>query len=376
MRNLALLTNIPAPYRISAWNCLSRLAHGQLKVWFIAPSESRRSWVVPVEEMNFPWQFLANGSSSNRLLVETKAAGAILVQLIRSRPQAVICGGYNTLAALVCFLWSKIFRRRFVLWPDSNARDERKPGMAKTWLKRLFVSKADGIAAIGKATVEYVRELGAREEQIFLAPMSTDNEFFAREASKVPREQYKQKLGYPRRLILYSGRLVQQKGVFTLLEAFVSISKELPDVGLLIVGHGPEQSVMEHFCRRAKLKQVYFLGPRQYHEMPCFYALADVLVLPTFSDPWGLVVNEAFACGVPAVVSNVAGACDDLIIDGETGFAVAPGDPVELADRILQILMDPALRLRMSANCRSLIQKYSPEACAQGLLEAALGVRV
>jgi glycosyltransferase involved in cell wall biosynthesis len=149
----------------------------------------------------------------------------------------------------------------------------------------------------------------------------------------------------------------------------------MPDVGLLIVGDGPERRSIEDFCRRADLRQVYFLGPRQYDEMPRVYALADVLALPTFSDPWGMVVNEAFACGVPAVVSSVAGACDDLIIDGKTGFAVRAGDPVELADRILQILRQPALRARMSANCRSLIQKYSPEACAQGLLEAALGVR-
>jgi glycosyltransferase involved in cell wall biosynthesis len=109
--------------------------------------------------------------------------------------------------------------------------------------------------------------------------------------------------------------------------------------------------------------------------MPYFYALADVLVLPTFSDTWGLVVNEAFACGVPAVVSRVAGACDDLIIDGETGFAVTPGDPAELADRILQISKDPDLRLRMSANCRALVRKYSPDACAAGLLSCIGGPR-
>jgi glycosyltransferase involved in cell wall biosynthesis len=342
---------------------------------FITASESRRSWVVPADKMNFRWRFLSNGANSNRLLVETRAAGAMLAQLIRSRPQAVICGGYDTLAAWVCFLWSKIFRRRFILWLESTARDQRQPGRVKTWLKGLFVSKADGIAAAGKATVDYVKALGAREEQIFLAPMSTDNEFFAREAGKVHREAEKQKLGYPRRLILYSGRLEQKKGVFTLLEAFATIAKELPDVGLLIAGHGPERKNMEDFCRAANLRQVYFLGARQYHQMPSSYALADVLVLPTFSDPWGMVVNEAFACGVPVVVSNVAGACDDLIIEGETGFAVHAGDPVELADRILQILRDPALRARMSGNCRSLIQRYSPEACAQGLLEAAQGVR-
>jgi glycosyltransferase involved in cell wall biosynthesis len=321
--------------------------------------------------MHFPWRYLAHGSKR----VNAKSAAAMLVELARSRPQVIICGGYDSLAAWVCFLWSKLFRRRLVLWLESTARDARQPGWLKTNLKRLFVRQADAIAAAGKATVEYVKGLGASEERIFLAPMSTDTRFFAREAAKVHRDEVKQALGYPPRLILYSGRLDAKKGVFVLLEAFARIQQEMPEAGLLIAGHGPERAKMEDFCRRGGLRHVYFLGARQYRQMPAVYALADVLALPTFSDTWGMVINEAFACGVPAVVSAVAGACDDLIVNGETGFAVPPGDPVRLAERLLAILHHPDLHRRMSTNCRALIQEFSPEACAQGLLQAALGVR-
>jgi glycosyltransferase involved in cell wall biosynthesis len=373
-KGVFILTNIPAPYRIPVFNRLAQSCPGFI-VCFLAPTESQRKWAVPVEEMQFAWRFLTNSNGFPAPLSETKAALAMLRSLATLRPKVIVCGGYNSLAAWVCLIWSRISRRRFVLWLESNTRDHRKPGMVTTWLKRLFVSKADGIAAAGKATVDYVKGLGAREGRIFLAPISTDNEFFAREAGKVDREQEKQRLGYPRLLVLYSGRLVREKGVFVLLEAYQKVSRELPDVGLLVVGHGPEQNAMEDFCRHADLKQVYFLGAWQYHEMPYFYALADLLVLPTFSDPWGLVVNEAFACGVPAVVSNVAGACDDLIVGGETGFAVRPGDPGELADRILRVLGDAELRLRMSADCRELIRKYSPDACAAGLLSCLGGTR-
>jgi glycosyltransferase involved in cell wall biosynthesis len=373
---IIVLTNLPAPYRIPAWNCLSQITQGRLKVWFVSASDSRRNWEVPAREMAFPWQLLVRSSNSNRFAVETKTAGSILFHLMRSRPQAIVCGGYDSLAAWVCFLWAKMFHCRIVLWLESTARDQRHPGRIKTLLKKLFVRHADAIAAAGKATVEYVKGLGASDEKIFISPMSTDNEFFAREAAKVEREGVRQEMDYPPRLILYSGRLDRKKGVFTLLEAFVRISRELPDVGLLIAGHGPEQKNMEDFCRAANLGHVYFLGAREYHQMPSAYALADVLALPTFSDTWGMVVNEAFACGVPVVVSSVAGACDDLIVDGETGFAVNSGDPVELAGRIVQILQDPQLRLHMSTQCRAVIQHYSPEACARGLMQAAQGARV
>jgi hypothetical protein len=157
-----------------------------MKVWFIAASESRRSWDVPAGQMKFPWQFLSSHAKSNRLLVEIEAACAMLVQLMRCRHRAVICGGYDSAAAWVCFVWSKISRRRFVLWLESNGRTGQEPGVLKNWLKRLFISGADGIAAAGTATVNYVRGLGARERKIFWAPMSVDNESFTRQASAVP----------------------------------------------------------------------------------------------------------------------------------------------------------------------------------------------
>ncbi|MGH9440392.1 MAG: glycosyltransferase family 4 protein, partial [Terriglobia bacterium] len=218
-----------------------------------------------------------------------------------------------------------------------------------------------------------VRRLGAREERILMAPFGGDYETFGREALKVDSLQEKRGRGFPAKLILYSGRLVRAKGVFVLLEAFRQVAQKFPDAGLLVVGNGPESTAMKELCRRTDLDRVFFEGSQNYQHMPYYYALADVLALPTFSDPWGFVVNEAFACGVPAIVSRVAGACDDLIVDGETGFLVEPGDADGLADRILSLLKDSVLRSRMGANCRKLVANYSADACASGLLAAAMG---
>lgn len=369
--SLALLTNIPFPPRLPALNQVARSMDGRFEVRFIAASEPRRWWKVPTQEMNFKWRFLSHSSDPAGFLTGIRASAAMLAFLTRSRPQALICGGYDSLPAWASFAWCKLFRRRFVLWIVSNARDHRQPGKLKEWLKRFFVSNVDAVAAQGKASAEYARQLGAREEQVFIAPYGGDNEFFAREAARVNPAQEKELHGYPPRLILFSARLAPEKGVFVLLEAFRSVSSKLPGVGLLIVGDGPERKAMEDFCRAANLERVYFLGPQQYHRMPYFYALADVLVLPSLSEPWGAVVNEAFACGVPAIVSRVAGAADDLIIEGETGFTVEPGNTQDLSEKTLRVLRDEALRARMSANCRRLIEKYSAAGCAEGLLAAA-----
>ena len=80
---------------------------------------------MPTDRMNFSWQLLAH--SSSRFGVEAKSAGRLLAHLFRSRPRAILCGGYDSLAAWVCFFWCKLFRRRFVLWLESTARDVRRP---------------------------------------------------------------------------------------------------------------------------------------------------------------------------------------------------------------------------------------------------------
>jgi glycosyltransferase involved in cell wall biosynthesis len=340
-------------------------------VRFMATGERRRAWKAPVDEMKFAWRFLSRATDPYDFLLSLSAGVAMLRFLMDFRPLAVICGGYNSPAAWIAFAWCGITRRRFVLWMESNARDKRKPGRVKRWLKRLFVSHADAIAALGKAASDYAKQLGARQDRIFIAPFGGDSGLFARQAAGVDGEREKRLKGLQPQLVLYSGRLVREKGVFVLLEAFGRVAAQLPYTGLLIVGHGPEQKTMEDRCRRLGLRHVYFAGAQEYKRMPYFYALADVLVLPTFSDPYGYVVAEAFACGVPAIVSRVAGACDDLIVDGETGFAVEPGDPEDLAAKMRRLLEDEALRAAMSQNCRKLIRRYSAEACAEGLLLAA-----
>jgi glycosyltransferase involved in cell wall biosynthesis len=370
---LALLTNIPAPYYVGAWNHLARLTQGRLAVRFMAAGERRRAWKTPADDMNFDWRFLSRANDPSNLLASLRAAAAMLWFLADFRPTAVICGGYSSPAAWATFVWCGITRRRLVLWMESNARDRRKPGKLRHWLKRFFVSHADAVAAPGKAASEYAKELGAREENVFIAPFGGDSQFFTREAAKVDAAREKRLMGLPGRAVLYSGRLVREKGVFVLLEAFQRLALELPDVGLLFVGHGPERQAMEDCCRRLGLEQVYFAGAQDYKRMPCFYALADVLVLPTFSDPYGYVVAEAFACGVPAIVSRVAGACDDLIIEGETGFTVEPGDTEDLAAKMRLLLQDEPLRAAMGRKCRELIRRYSAEACAEGLLGALKG---
>jgi len=371
---IALLAPLPGPYYIAAWNELNRLTGENLAVRFLSLSNTRRHWRVPVEEMRFDWAALAKGSQRpllKWLLDQCRAGAAMLAFLVRWQPKAVICGGYDSLAAWTAFLWCKLFQRRLALCLDSHASDARPRSRLRLYLKQVFVSRCDSVAVLGNAARAYAIQLGAKESGIVRAPYGGDTALFAREAEKVDATAEKRLRGWPAKLILYSGRLAPEKGIFALLEAFKRVSETLLDAGLLLVGDGPLRRDAERYCQENSLDRAFFCGPQPYERMPYFYALADVLVLPSLSEPYGYVVIEAFACGVPAIVSRIAGAAADLIVEGQTGYCITPGDAEELALKIAIVLQDGELRKRMSENCRPKAREFGPQECAAGLLAAA-----
>ena len=124
--------------------------------------------------------------------------------------------------------------------------------------------------------------------------------------------------------------------------------------------------------RAARIKPgiIEFAGFMQKDALAKFYALADALVLPTHSDPWGLVVNEAMACGLPVVVTDVAGCAADLVQDEWNGKMVPVNDPVKLASVMEYLAMPGPLRVSMGLRSTQRITGYSPEACAAGIAKA------
>ena len=115
---------------------------------------------------------------------------------------------------------------------------------------------------------------------------------------------------------------------------------------------------------------VKFVGFAQREQLSFYYAFAEVLVLPTHSDPWGLVVNEAMACGLPVIVSRVAGCAADLVRENWNGLLTQPGDESSLVAAMTRIASQSELRKTMSANSLLHISRYSPEAWSLGIVRA------
>jgi len=344
-----ILTEIIAPYRIPVFNALARRGGVDLHVIFLAETDrTLRQWPVYADEIRFSYEVLPSWrwrAGERRFLVNRGLWSA----LEAASPQTVICGGYNYPSSWGSLWWARRRQVRFVLWTESNERDQRSGRAGVEWLKRYFVRSCNAFVVPGKSSRAYLLKLGASDEAIFTAPNAVDNRFFANQSEKTrSREsEFRSQLKLPARFILFVGRLVPDKGIFDLLEAYAKLEGALRrEVGLVFAGDGVSRQDLEQRAKRICPGTVCFPGFVQREDLAGLYALAEALVLPTHSDPWGLVVNEAMACGLPIIVSNVAIDC---------------------------LARQPDLRQRMSAHSLERIRSYSPEACAEGMAAAIAG---
>jgi glycosyltransferase involved in cell wall biosynthesis len=239
-------------------------------------------------------------------------------------------------------------------------------------LQRLF-RRVSAFLAIGRYNKEFYEAYAVPKDRIFLAPYAVDNEFFlTRSKELVPKKsELKRALSIPDNLtvILFVGKLTQAKRPMDLLMAYETLSKHT-EATLLYVGDGPLRSALESYVKIAGLKNVYFVGFKNQTELPSFYALADIFVLPSSLEPWGLVVNEVMIAGKPIIVSDHVGCGPDLVQDSVNGFIVPVGDIAALAERLRLLVSNPYLATQMGEASRERIARWGFRQDVAGLLEA------
>jgi 1,2-diacylglycerol 3-alpha-glucosyltransferase len=369
-RRLTIITEIISPYRIPLFNALAKHPQVDLHVVFLSETDpSLRQWHVYKNEIEFSCKVLPSWRKRvgkfNLLLNR-----GLTTALLRASPDAILCGGYSYLASWQALAWARKNRVPFLLWSESNLQDRRRGHTAVEFLKTEFLRRCSAFAVPGQTAREYLRFRGIRDEIIFAAPNAVDNDLFAAAAAEVWQnpEATRSRLNLPQRYFLYVGRLVREKGVFDLLAAYEKLDESTrQSTGLVFVGDGAARGELEAQAATVCSGMLTFAGFVHREELAAYYALAEALFLPTYSDPWGLVVNEAMACGIPAVVSQIAGCAADLIVEGWNGWLIPPGDTESLSRAMRRLIDKPELRALMGANSLERISQYSPQAWASGI---------
>jgi len=372
-KKVVLLTEIISPYRIPVFNEIFSHIGDRFLVLFFSENVKEREWKIYKKAIKFNYRILPSFLfQRKRDYFPYFLNPTLFFKLIQYSPETIIIGGYHHPSSFLAIVYAKFFRRRIILWCESNKDEYRYKHPLREAYKRWFVKNCTEYIVPGKASNEYLFSLGARLEKIWMAPNAVDNDYFSYSCDKhrQTRETFKQSKGYPDRLILYVGRLIDQKGIFDLLKVFQILSHEQADLGLLLIGSGEGIERYKNFCKINNIKNVFFVGFVHQEDLPSYYAASDVFVLPTHSDPWGLVLNEAMACKLPVISSNAAGAAGDLIINGVNGYIFKKGDINKLATYLQDILNDKQKRARMGQSSFNIIKDYSPLKCAQGFIRA------
>ena len=247
---------------------------------------------------------------------------------------------------------------------------------AKRAIKRLvyprLLRRFDGCCYVGQRNREYLAHYGVGPDRLFFAPHCVDNARFeaAAVSARAGRERIRASWGAtPGDLVLlHVGRLVELKRPADLLRAAEALNARGWPAHVVFVGDGPLAEELRRVAAAVNVR-AHFAGFRNQSELPSCYVAGDLLVLASESETWGLVANEAMACGVPAVVSDAAGCVPDLIEPGRTGDRYPVGDVPALAAAVVRLV--PALASRaLDEALRAKLQVYSPEMAARGVLAA------
>lgn len=372
-KKVILLTEIISPYRIPVFNEIAKELGGGFLALFFSETVREREWKVNKAAIKFNYKVLPSVSFRRKKdYFPCFFSPTLFYTLIQNSPEVIIIGGYHHPSSLLAIIYAKLFRKRVILWCESNKYEQRSYHPLKEAYKRWYVKNCNAYIAPGKASCEYLVSLGAENRIIYIAPNAVDNDYFNQACSKYRqnKEALKKSRNYPDKIILYVGRLIDKKGIFDLLKAFQIISDKQSDIGLLLVGSGEKEKHYKDFCKNNQIKNIFFTGFLQQEELPLYYGLSDVFVLPTHSDPWGLVLNEAMACGLPVISSDAAGGAQDLIIHRENGYIFKMGDINKLVGCLKDILGDEQKRTKMGDYSLGIIKGYSPLRCAQGFIQA------
>lgn len=293
--------------------------------------------------------------------------------LAEESPDAVLIPGWNSYVLVQALRAAR--RRGLPVLVRSEANDLRSRPFAVRALQRgLLASCAAGLA-IGRANRRFLAARGLPADRIFDAPYFVDNDRFGRQADELmpEREKLRSDLGLSSGafVALFAGKLVGKKRPLDLVEAAARARRSGAPLELLVAGTGPLETAMKTAAAAAGLPLLR-AGFLNQSEIARAYVAADLLVLPSDAgETWGLVVNEAMACGRPAIVSDLAGCTEDLIEAEHTGWSYPCGDVAALAGLLGRAASEPGRVAEMGLCARErVVRQYSVERAVDGTLEA------
>lgn len=378
--HLAVLTSHPIQYQAPLFRALAEHPRIDLTVFFCSDQGACEyyddgfgrvvKWDIPLTD-GYDHRFLVNISPLSSLSSPLGQINpSILRRLHRGNHHALLIHSYAKVSSLLGYLAARLRGIPVLLRTESTLLRER-PWWVRV-LKRAFLwvllKQTSACLYIGTRNREFFVHHGVRSGRLFPAPYAVENERLSA-AAEEGRHRVRGELGIgpDRVVILYCGKLAAWKRPLDLVRALASAY--LPRATLLIVGDGELRPQVEAEARALGL-DVRLAGFVNQAQLSAFYAASDCLVLPSEYEPWGLVVNEAMAAGLPVIVSDKVGCAADLVRSGENGVVYRCGDLAALAEALGVVVTDADRRRCWGRRSREIISGWDYQADVQGIVGA------
>ncbi len=356
------IVNIPSPYRVDFFNELGKSC--DLTVIF----EQRRS---PSREeswhdynfVNFKGIFLPGIYIKDSYRVNFKIFRYLNTMIFNH----IIIGGYSTLNSMLCITYLKMKKVPFILNVDGGMIKYNESSTKKK-IKRFFISSADSWLSTGTLTTQYLEYYGANPLKIYVYPFTTTSskDVLKGTITSLKKKSIREDLGIVEdKVILSVGQFIHRKGFDILIEASSRMSTKY---GIYIVGGTPTKMLLE-LRDSLGATNVHFVDFMDKEMLKKYYYSADVFVLPTREDIWGLVINEALAAGLPVVTTDKCVAGIELIEDNVNGYIVQVNDSENLANKISYILGDSTIIQNMGKASLEKIQGFTLEKMSEKTID-------
>jgi glycosyltransferase involved in cell wall biosynthesis len=325
---------------------------------------------------DIPWTCLFRETRMEDL-DPAKAGAALSDCLERLSPDVVFAGALAFPSGVAALRWAARRRRRIVIF-DSVRLEDVPRGRFVTHIKRRLYRNVDAAFTAAPGHERAFVAWGIRRDGVFYGQETVDNDWFADMARKtlLSGDQTRRNLALPELFFLGVGRLVEKKNWHSLIHAYAAFSQRdtTSKWRLVLVGDGPERASLQQLAAKlGTLDRVTFLPFASQEVLASIYALAGCLVLPSrYGETWGLVVNEAMACGLPVLVSDQCGCARTLVEAGGNGWTFSPDRTDEMTDLFARTAaLSNTERRGMGNRSREIIAKWGLPRFCEGAWQAA-----
>ena len=371
---LTLVLPEPTPFRTVMLDRIATRPELDPTVLYAGGSVQRRTWTIEPRHRAVFLEGVRVPGLYRALRHEYPLSLGVFGALAESRPEVVVVSGWSTFAAQAAALWCRRRRIPYVLLVESNERDAR-PGWRRA-VKEAVVPRIVGGAAellvVGRLAREAMLARGVEPERISLFADTIDVARFGAEADSlaIRRDELRAEVGLAPDdvAVLSVARLAPEKGLDTLVRAVAAAGDRR--LVLVLAGAGPERERLVALAAELGVRLV-LLPELPWERISERFALADVFALLSRHEPWGVVVNEAAASGLPLVLSDRVGAAFDLLEDGRNGALVPAEDPDAAGAAIGAFAADPELRRDAGRASRDLMRAWGYEPSIENLVAVA-----